>query len=159
MDGVNGVNGSLRAPPRLRTPRALMFGCTASVSLSRRCRHRVLYPRSSSGLVGHRSCRRRGAIRSVRVIRSIRCATKLQERRWDVRESLKCAVLEMRAGPSDSECRLGVQTADCCVGSMTGVVNEIGKGGLTVRQVSGEETNASEPLITCRKTLAVIKTG
>jgi len=41
---------------------------------------------------------------------------------------------------------------------MTGVVNELGKGGTRSRQVRGEETNASEPLITCRKTLDVIKT-
>ncbi len=42
---------------------------------------------------------------------------------------------------------------------MTGVVNEFGKGGTRSRQVSGEETNASEPLITCRNTLDVIKTS
>jgi hypothetical protein len=42
---------------------------------------------------------------------------------------LKCAVLEMRGGPSNSECRLGVQTTRCCVGVMARVVNERGKGG------------------------------
>jgi hypothetical protein len=42
---------------------------------------------------------------------------------------------------------------------MTRVVNECGKGGTRSRQVSDEETNASEPLITCRKTLDVIKTS
>jgi hypothetical protein len=68
-------------------------------------------------------------------------------------------VLEMRVGPSDSECRLGVQTANCCAGPMARVVNEFGKGGTRSRQVSDEETNASEPLITCRKTLDVIKTS
>ena len=36
---------------------------------------------------------------------------------------------------------------------MTRVVNESGDG-----PVRGEETNASEPLITCRKTLDVIET-
>ena len=66
------MNGSLRAPPRLRPQRALIPGCTASVTLARRYRRRVPFPRSSSGLVGHRRRRCRGAIRSVRVIRSIR---------------------------------------------------------------------------------------
>ena len=42
---------------------------------------------------------------------------------------------------------------------MTGVVNEFGKGGTRSRQVSDEETNASEPLITCRNALDVIKTS
>jgi hypothetical protein len=42
---------------------------------------------------------------------------------------------------------------------MTGVVNEFGKGGTPSRQVSDEETNASEPPITCRKTLVVIETS
>jgi hypothetical protein len=65
----------------------------------------------------------------------------------------------MRVGPLDSECRLGVQTTNCCAGPMTGVVNELGNGGRQSRQVRAEETNASEPLTTCRKTLAVIKTS
>ena len=85
---------------------------------------------------------------------------KLQRRNYRCSESnLKCAVLEMRVGPSNSECRLGVQTANCCAGPRASVVNEFGKGGTRSRQVSDEETNASEPLITCRKTLAVIKTS
>jgi hypothetical protein len=41
---------------------------------------------------------------------------------------------------------------------MAGVVNELEKAE-DIRQVRGEETNASEPLITCRKTLDVIKTS
>jgi hypothetical protein len=39
------------------------------------------------------------------------------------------------------------------------VVNEWGNGGNESRQVSGEETNASEPPITCRNALDVIKTS
>jgi hypothetical protein len=42
---------------------------------------------------------------------------------------------------------------------MTRVVNELGIGGNQSRQVRGEETNASEPLTTCRKTLGVTKTS
>jgi len=38
------------------------------------------------------------------------------------------AVLKMRVGPSDSECRLRVQTTNCCVGLRVEVVNELGKG-------------------------------
>jgi len=37
-------------------------------------------------------------------------------------------VLKMRVGPSDSECRLRVQTTNCCVGLRVEVVNELGKG-------------------------------
>jgi hypothetical protein len=41
---------------------------------------------------------------------------------------------------------------------MIRVVNELAKGRARLCQVCGEETNASEPLTTCRKTLDVIKT-
>jgi hypothetical protein len=39
------------------------------------------------------------------------------------------AAHEMRAGPSDSEGRLRVQTTGCCAGPMISVVSEFGNGG------------------------------
>ena len=61
-----------------------------------------------------------------------------------------CAVQEMRAGPSGSGCRTRAQTTGCCSGPMIGVVSETEKAGPT-RQVCAVKTNASEPLLTCRK--------
>ena len=56
----------------------------------------------------------------------------------------------MRAGPSDSDCRVRVQTTNSGAGPMAGVVSVVGKGERT-RQVRAGKTNASEPLMTCRK--------
>ena len=39
------------------------------------------------------------------------------------------------------------------------VVNVAGKGGAVLRQVRIEKTNASEPLMTCRKTSSDVETG
>jgi hypothetical protein len=39
------------------------------------------------------------------------------------------------------------------------VVNVAGKGGAVLRQVRIKKTNASEPLMTCRKTLSDVETG
>lgn len=61
-----------------------------------------------------------------------------------------CAAREMRAGPSGSGCRTWAQTTGCCSGPMTGVVSETEKAGPT-RQVCAVKTNASEPLLKCRK--------
>ena len=72
---------------------------------------------------------------------------------------MELAVLEMRVGPSDSGCRLRVQTTLCCAGPMTRVVNESAKGETRSRQVRAGQTNASEPLITCRNAQGVIKTS
>jgi retron-type reverse transcriptase len=60
------------------------------------------------------------------------------------------AAREMRAGPSGSGYRTGAQTTGCCSGPMAGVVSETEKAGPT-RQVCAVKTNASEPLLTCRK--------
>ncbi|HET6567289.1 MAG TPA: reverse transcriptase domain-containing protein [Rhodothermales bacterium] len=60
------------------------------------------------------------------------------------------AAREMRAGPSGSGCRTRAQTTGCCSGPMAGVVSETEKAGRT-RQVCAVKTNASEPLMTCRK--------
>jgi group II intron reverse transcriptase/maturase len=60
------------------------------------------------------------------------------------------AVREMRAGPSGPGCRTRAQTTGCCSGPMAGVVSETEKAGPT-RQVCAVKTNASEPLLTCRK--------
>jgi retron-type reverse transcriptase len=60
------------------------------------------------------------------------------------------AVREMRVGPSSSGCRTRAQTTGCCSGPMTGVVSETEKAGPT-RQVCAVKTNASEPLLKCRK--------
>ena len=60
------------------------------------------------------------------------------------------AAQEMRAGPSGSGCRTRAQTTGCCSGPMIGVVSETEKAGPT-RQVCAVKTNASEPLLKCRK--------
>jgi hypothetical protein len=39
------------------------------------------------------------------------------------------------------------------------VVNVGGRGGAVLRQVRIKKTNASEPLMTCRKTLSEVETG
>lgn len=64
----------------------------------------------------------------------------------------------MRAGPSDSDCRVRVQTTGSGVGPMTGVVSVSEKAGRT-RQVCAGKTNESEPLTTCRKRRDVTETG
>lgn len=66
------------------------------------------------------------------------------------------AVQEMRAGPSDSDCRIRVQTTGCCFVPMIEVVSETEKAGQT-RQVSAGKVNVSEPLRTCRKRMDVIE--
>ena len=63
----------------------------------------------------------------------------------------------MRVGPSDSDCRVRVQTTGSGVGPMTGVVSVTEKAGRT-RQVCTGKTNASEPLMTCRKRMDVTET-
>ena len=64
----------------------------------------------------------------------------------------------MRVGPSDSDCRVRVQTTGSGVGPMAGVVSVSEKAGCT-RQVRAGKTNVSEPLVTCRKRRNVIETG
>jgi hypothetical protein len=64
----------------------------------------------------------------------------------------------MRVGPSDSNCRVRVQTAGSGVSPRAGVVSVSEKARPT-RQVSAGKTNVSEPLTTCRKRRDVIKTG
>jgi hypothetical protein len=64
----------------------------------------------------------------------------------------------MRVGPSDSDCRVRVQTTESGGGLMTVVVSVSEKAGRT-RQVCAGKTNASEPLTTCRKRMDVIETG
>jgi hypothetical protein len=68
------------------------------------------------------------------------------------------AAQEMRLGPSDSDCRVRVQTTESGGGLMTAVVSVSEKAGRT-RQVCAGKTNASEPLTTCRKRMDVIETG
>ena len=67
------------------------------------------------------------------------------------------AAQEMRVGPSDSDCRIRVQTTASCSGPMAGVVSVAEKAGST-RQVCAGKTNASEPLLTCRKRRDVAET-
>jgi len=63
----------------------------------------------------------------------------------------------MRAGPSDPDCRIRVQTTASCAGTMAGVVSVAEKARKT-RQVCAGKTNASEPLMTCRKRWNVAET-
>ena len=57
---------------------------------------------------------------------------------------------KMRGGPSKSACRSRFQTASSCAGQEPDVVSVDGNGGARLRQVRVKETNASEPLMTCR---------
>ena len=63
----------------------------------------------------------------------------------------------MRVGPSDSGCRVGVQTTGSCFGTTAEVVSVSEKAGVT-RQVSAGKTNESKPLMTCRKRRDAIET-
>ena len=63
----------------------------------------------------------------------------------------------MSAGPSDPGCRIRVQTTASRAGTMAGVVSVAEKAGIT-RQVCTGKTNASEPLMTCRKRWDVAET-
>ncbi len=63
----------------------------------------------------------------------------------------------MREGPSGSGCRTRVQTATSCSGPMAGVASVVEKAGIT-RQVTAGKTNASEPLMKCRKRRDVAET-
>ena len=63
----------------------------------------------------------------------------------------------MRDGPSDSGCRTRVQTTASCAGPTAGVVSVAEKAG-TTRQVCAGKTNASEPLMKCRKRRDVAET-
>src|SRR5215831_5098032 len=56
-----------------------------------------------------------------------------------------------------SDCRIRVQTTASCFGPMAEVVSVAEKAGRT-RQVGAGETNASEPLMTCRKRRDVTQT-
>jgi hypothetical protein len=67
------------------------------------------------------------------------------------------AAQEMRVGPSDPDCRIRVQTTVSCSGTMARVVSVTEKAGIT-RQVCAGKTNASEPLMTCRKRWNVAET-
>jgi len=63
----------------------------------------------------------------------------------------------MRGGPSDSDCRVRVQTTESSGGPMIAVVSVSEKAGRT-RQVCAGKTNVSEPLMTCRKRIDVAET-
>ena len=63
----------------------------------------------------------------------------------------------MREGPSDSGCRIRVQTTASCSDPTVGVVSVAEKAGIT-RQVCVGKTNGSEPLMTCRKRRDVVET-
>jgi hypothetical protein len=67
------------------------------------------------------------------------------------------AAQEMRVGPSDPDCRIRVQTTASCSGPMAGVVS-VAEKAEQIRQVSAGKTNASEPLLTCRKRRDVVET-
>ena len=65
-----------------------------------------------------------------------------RETDWSTESNL--AAWKMRAGPSDSGFRTGVQTTESCVGPMTGVVSVSGKGGDNpVRYESGRRTKVN----------------
>ena len=67
------------------------------------------------------------------------------------------AAQEMRVGPSGSDCRIRVQTTVSCFGPMAEVVSVTEKAGYT-RQVCAGKSNASEPLMRCRKRKDVAET-
>src|SRR5206468_10832490 len=57
---------------------------------------------------------------------------------------------ESRLAPLDPDCRIRVQTTASCAGTTAGVVS-VAEKARTTRQVCAGKTNASEPLMTCRK--------
>ena len=64
------------------------------------------------------------------------CAPRRREEETrDVREPTRSslAAQEMRVGPSDSDCRIRVQTTASCAGTMAGVVSVAEKAGEPVR--------------------------
>jgi len=61
------------------------------------------------------------------------------------------AVHEMREGPSQPDYRIGLQTTVSCAGQEPVVVSVTGKGTTRSCQVGAGKTNASEPLMKCRK--------
>jgi len=67
--------------------------------------------------------------------------------------------LEMRGGPSKPVCRDRLQTTCTLRRLRAGVVSGTGKGAKETRQVRIRETNASEPLMKCRKPSTDVKTG
>ena len=87
------------------------------------------------------------------------CATTARRGGSDVtrptRSSL--AAREMRAGPSDPDHRIRVQTTASCAGTTAGVVSVAEKARKT-RQACAGKTNAREPLMTCRKRWNVAET-
>ena len=64
----------------------------------------------------------------------------------------------MRAGLSDSDYRIRVQTTESCFVSMDEVVSVSAKGKARPCQVRAKETSASEPLMNCRKRRNDVKT-
>lgn len=68
------------------------------------------------------------------------------------------AAQKMGVGPSNSGCRIRVQTSGCCFGPMVEVVSETGKARARFCQVTIEETSASEPPMNCRKRREHVKT-
>src|SRR5450759_2779585 len=71
---------------------------------------------------------------------------------WKI-ASTNRAVAVMEAGPPDSSCRRGVQTAAVSCRSRAGVGSAWGKGPLPAGQVRNEKTNMVEPLLTHRNKL------
>jgi hypothetical protein len=64
----------------------------------------------------------------------------------------------MRAGLSNSDYRIGVQTTESCFVPMGEVVSVSAKGKARPCQVRAKETSASEPLMNCRKRRNDVKT-
>ena len=65
----------------------------------------------------------------------------------------------MRVGPSKPACRSRLQTTPKLLRSRAVVGSVEGKGAARPRQVRIVKTNASEPLMTCRKRRNDVKTG
>ncbi|KKM69918.1 hypothetical protein LCGC14_1445920 [marine sediment metagenome] len=65
----------------------------------------------------------------------------------------------MREGPSEPGCRPRFQTTWSCVGQKPSWCASQEKAGQGFCQVRVMETNASEPLMKCRKRMDGVKTG
>ena len=68
------------------------------------------------------------------------------------------AISKMGVGLPEPPCRGRFQTTICCCFLRVMVVSNMGKGSIR-SQVSAMETNKTEPLLKCRKSKDVIKTG
>jgi hypothetical protein len=96
--------------------------------------------------LAYRRCRANATARELDSVRH----DGAERRPYERLNQCSLAAHAMRDGPSDSGCRVWVQTTKSGVGPMADVVSVLDKARRT-RQVCAGKTNVSEPSLTCRK--------